>query len=384
MDSFTETTTRSWGSRLGGSFKGILVGIVLFVLAFPVLWWNEGRMVERYQALEEGAGLVVSVSSEAIDPANEGRLIHTSGTATTEESLTDPEFGISGQLLLLERQVEMYQWRESTESKTEKNLGGSETTTTTYSYDRAWSSTPIDSSAFRQPDAHENPATMPDRSTRFTTSQARLGAFRLSQGQVQRLHNRQPVPLAGKTFDHLDRSHRVLGDSLFIGRDPDHPEIGDLRIVFQQMPASPVSIVGQQQDGGMTDYRPRAGSAILLIADGLVDAEAMFQAAQQENTFIAWLLRILGFALMFIGLKLILGPLSTLGDVVPFIGSLIAFGAGTLAFLIALPLSLVVIALAWIFYRPLLAGGILALALATFVLPWWLKRGKAAASPAGP
>ena len=39
----TEVSVESWGSRLGGAFKGILVGIILFILAFPLLFWNEGR-----------------------------------------------------------------------------------------------------------------------------------------------------------------------------------------------------------------------------------------------------------------------------------------------------------------------------------------------------
>ena len=32
----TETETIGWGSRLGGSIKGVLFGLGLFVLGFPV------------------------------------------------------------------------------------------------------------------------------------------------------------------------------------------------------------------------------------------------------------------------------------------------------------------------------------------------------------
>lgn len=39
---YTETTTQSWGSRLGDSLKGIIVGIILFIVSFPLLFWNEG------------------------------------------------------------------------------------------------------------------------------------------------------------------------------------------------------------------------------------------------------------------------------------------------------------------------------------------------------
>ena len=55
--SFTETTRQSWFSRIGGAFKGILVGGLLFLVAFPLEFWNEGRAVYRSKTLAEGKGL---------------------------------------------------------------------------------------------------------------------------------------------------------------------------------------------------------------------------------------------------------------------------------------------------------------------------------------
>ena len=54
-DSISVVTERGLGSRLGRSIKGVLVGIVLFGLSFPVLFWNEGRAVKRHRDLQEGA-----------------------------------------------------------------------------------------------------------------------------------------------------------------------------------------------------------------------------------------------------------------------------------------------------------------------------------------
>lgn len=39
----TEVQTESYFSRLGNSFKGIGGGLLLFLIAFPLLFWNEGR-----------------------------------------------------------------------------------------------------------------------------------------------------------------------------------------------------------------------------------------------------------------------------------------------------------------------------------------------------
>ncbi len=39
----TETTRESWGSRLGGSLRGVVIGLALFIAGFPLLFWNEGN-----------------------------------------------------------------------------------------------------------------------------------------------------------------------------------------------------------------------------------------------------------------------------------------------------------------------------------------------------
>ena len=71
----TVTTHESWGSRLGNSLKGILAGLVIFVLAFPVLFWNEGRTVHRAKALAEGES-VCEESPATPDVSLDGKLVH--------------------------------------------------------------------------------------------------------------------------------------------------------------------------------------------------------------------------------------------------------------------------------------------------------------------
>jgi hypothetical protein len=55
-------------------------------------------------------------------------------------------------------------------------------------------------------------------------------------------------------------------------------------------------------------------------------------------------------------------PLSVLGDVVPFIGSIKGFGTGVASFLLSLILSIITIALAWIVYRPVVGISLLVVA----------------------
>ena len=79
-NSFTETTSTSWFGRLRHSVGGVVIGLVLIVGMVVLLFWNEGRAVTTARSLAEGAGAVVSVGADAVDAANEGKLVHVSGT----------------------------------------------------------------------------------------------------------------------------------------------------------------------------------------------------------------------------------------------------------------------------------------------------------------
>ena len=65
---------------------------------------------------------------------------------------------------------------------------------------------------------------------------------------------------------------------------------------------------------------------------------------------------------MMVGFSMVLGPLGVLGDVVPFIGSIVRLGTGLISGVLAVAISLVVIALAWLTFRPLFALALLAVA----------------------
>jgi hypothetical protein len=73
-------------------------------------------------------------------------------------------------------------------------------------------------------------------------------------------------------------------------------------------------------------------------------------------------------------------PLVMIGKVVPFIGSMIAAGTGLISFVLASVISLVVVAIAWIVYRPLL--GIILLVIAAALAVFALMKMKAAKTAA--
>jgi hypothetical protein len=354
--SFTKVTHESWFSRIRGAFKGILIGLVLFLLAFPLLFWNEGRAVARRKTLEEGGGAVLSVSASSVDAANAGKLIHVTGKADTRATLTDPIFGVSANALKLNRVVEMYQWEESSESKTDKKVGGGTTTTTTYSYSKTWSDRAIDSTGFNEPTGHQNPGSLPYESTEQIANGVTLGAFVLSPSLLGRIQSYESYPVESSLPlpTQLIGRAQIHDAGFYIGTNPGSPQIGDTRVKFLVVRPTEISVIAAQVNDTFAPYAATTGGTIELLQTGIHTAGGMIERAQQSNKMMTWILRVVGFMLMVLGLNMILKPLSVVADILPILGRIVGAGTGIIAFLLGAMLSLGTIGIAWIFYRPLL------------------------------
>ncbi len=369
----SETTTTGPLARLSGAFGGIIFGIILSIGAMLILIWNEGRSVKRHRDLNEGSKSAIAVSSAEVLAENEGKLVHTSGAVQVNEKLTDNQFGVeTEQALKLIRSVEMYQWKEKVSSSTKKKLGGGTETTKNYSYETAWSSSPVDSSRFKIQENHQNPANWAIQAETFSVDTASLGAFQLAPFQITSLSKSEDLPV-----DSLDgvsseiRSNAKLNNGgIFLGNNPDSPQVGDYRIQFEKVPTGAASLVAKQKGNSFERYQAGNGT-VALIQSGNASLEEMFATAKKGNSMLAWILRGGGFLGILIGLSLFLKPLTVLGDMIPFLGRFLNAGLGLLSAIFAAILSFLIIAIAWIAYRPLL--GILLLA-ACAVMAFFLFR----------
>lgn len=363
-DRFTETTSQSWLSRIGGAIKGIVLGLVLFVVAFPLLFWNEGRSLTTYKSLKEGGSTVVTVASDSIDPANAGRLIHLSGLASTEVTLTDSVFAVSAQALKLKRNSEMYQWQEESHSETTTKIGGSTETVTEYSYSKAWLPKLVSSNTFKHPSGHQNPSSMPYSSTQYIADRVTLDAFTLSPALLGKINSFEPLVIDSDTPlpTALNSTAQVYDAGFYIGASPANPLVGDVRVKFEMVRPVNISVIAKQVGNSFAPYVTQASGSIELLQIGEHTAEAMIAQAQADNVMLTWLIRLGGFVCMMVGLNLILRPLSVIADVLPIAGTIVGAGAGLIAFLVAAPLSLLTIAMAWLFYRPLLGIALIVIA----------------------
>ena len=141
---YTETTPTSYGGRLSRSLKGIVGGLIAFIAGTALLFWNEGNYVKTYKALNEAQDATIAVDSVAErDPALNGKVIHASARAETEDILRDPAFDVSVNAISLQRSVEYYQYEERSSTTTRDKIGGGEEKVTTYTYSADWQSEPL-------------------------------------------------------------------------------------------------------------------------------------------------------------------------------------------------------------------------------------------------
>lgn len=370
-DSFTETSSESIFGRLGNAIKGVLFGIVLIPLAIVLLSWNEGRAVKTAASLKEGAASVISVSADAVQPANEGKLIHLSGDAKTPDTVTDPMFQISHNAIRLSRKVEMYQWTEKKDKKTQKKLGGGTETQTTYTYSKTWSDKLIDSSDFKHPEGHENPTSMIAKSSTVIAGNVTLGAFKLPSEIISQMKGDTPLsPASAEATElpaELKAKVKVAGNAYYHGADPAAAAIGDQKITFSVLKPGRFSILARQTANTLTTYPTKAGREIERVESGDVTAAQMFEHAQSENTLLTWGLRLGGLLLMTLGIGLILSPIATLADIIPLVGDLVGMGTGLAALIMASFISAVVIAVSWFAVRPVLSVVLIAAAIGAVI-----------------
>ncbi|ROL54773.1 Transmembrane protein 43, partial [Anabarilius grahami] len=318
--------------RLSASTGGVIAGLCLFVLSLHVLFTNEGRALRTSSSLDEGLSQVVSLHPDLmLDPQNNNRLVHLTGTLRTAQPLYDPNYGVSVQTVKLQRRVEMYQWVEYSESRDIKENGETKTETT-YSYNTEWKSEVISSRHFDQEVGHMNPSAMAVESVTVVAPDVWVGRLFLSKGLVEQINDFQTLSLAGLP---------VPVSNTFLT----------------------VSIVAMQQADQLTAFRTRAGGALEILYMGDLSAEEVFAKEHQLNAMKTWALRLGGWALMFLSVSLSTRIIYTLVDSVPVLRELVSAGLKIFALCVSCSLSLLTIAAGWIFYRPLLGVMIALLAL---------------------
>ena len=442
---YQEVTTTGYGTRVGYSFKAIGSGILLFCLGTALLWWNEGRAVKTEKMLDEAGNAYVEMENpNKKDASLDGELICGTAMATTEDSLSDAQFGVGAKAIALRRTVEYYQWVEHAQEKKEDKLGGKEVTTTTYTYTKEWTSRPVESAQFKDPAYQKKNMvlTTVDDAEQYAENVS-FGAYKLNESLIHSIRSTEGLDLAIaedmlKQFDKAtqtayerfygvqknnqptqqpaqpsipDSVRALLTDSakavldslqaindsinkamaaaenkkdleyvhvanniLYYGRVPGSPEVGDVRVTFEKVVPAKVTVMAVVDGDTFKPFKAKNGKRFQTLVMGKKSGDEIIEAEKEANSMILWALRIVGILMVIGGLNGIFGFLETILKVVPFIAGIFGWGVGVVCTVVGVVWSLIVIALAWLFYRPLL--GITLLVLAAFLIWVFAFKGK--------
>ena len=428
---YQEVTTTGYGTRVGNSFKAIGSGILLFLAGTALLWWNEGRAVKTEKMLDEaGSAYVEMENPNKKDASLEGELICGTALATTEDSLSDAQFGIGAKAISLTRKVEYYQWVEHSQEKKEDKLGGKEVTTTTYTYSKEWVSRPVESAQFKDP-AYQNKnmvLTTIEDAEQYAENVS-WGAYKLNESLIHSISSREGLDLAIaedllKQFDKsaktayerfygvqknqqpaeqpaetaaVSDSAKAVNDSinnaianaenkkdfeyihqasnvLYYGKVPGSPEVGDVRVTFEKVVPAKVTVMAVVDGDSFKPFKAKNGKRFQTLVMGKKSGDEIIEAEKEANNMWTWALRIIGILMVIGGLKGIFGFVETILNVVPFIAGIFGWGIVLVCTVVGVVWSLIVIAIAWLFYRPLL--GISLLVLAGFLIWVFAFKGK--------
>ncbi|CEM17739.1 unnamed protein product [Vitrella brassicaformis CCMP3155] len=394
-----EVESSSFLERLGNACVGLCIGIVLFFVSFGLLGWNEERYIKTWMALDNGRDAYTTAECQPVDNSLTGKLVHISCDLENMHTFSLPEFkenlaDFTG--IFLEIYAEMYQWEEQKETETKKDkLGGGTQTITRYHYRESWSPTIRDSTFFYNKD-YKNPPSFPALpEARQVAPDLRAGSYKLTYDQTNRFSSREELTLL-EDRDYTASSTRppptvtaantqLYNDMLWTG-DPFNPQIGDVRVKFYGSTATSCSVVAQLTSDGSFEPWPSpydSDYTVNLFEEGKVSGGTMFDHAEQENTFLMWMLRLLGFLCMWMGLQMFFGPLAIVPDIIPCVGPYLGDMVGCLLCaancLVATFLSLLTIAIAWVIVRPwvgipLLCGALVALGIFIAVRCIWGRR----------
>ena len=394
---YVEKTTTSYGKRLKNSVGGIGMGFIMLIAGIILLFWNEGRTVKTTKMLKEAQKVCIDVPDiSTVNPELNGQVIHATGMAKTDETLSESQFGVSANAIKLIRKVEYYQVVEHAKTETKDKVGGGQETTTTYTYEAEWCDEPVNSASFKDPsEQDDNWVLIKIDDQELQAKNVAFGGYRLSEELIGQKNDKvalnpvldeEYVAYLNEEISNLveedgDFVH-VSGNVVYLGGNPNRPYIGDVRISFYTVDNGEVSIIAKVAGDSFEKFTAKNGYSLQRLSTGVHGMDEMFQTEHSSNKTMSWILRLVGFLLILGGLRNIFKILETLFKVLPFLANIVGLGLNIATFVLALAITLIVIALGWLWYRPLL--GILLLVAACAIIWFFAKKGKAApAAPAG-
>jgi len=334
------------------------IGIVMVLGGCGLLAWNEGRAVRTSVALQEGLrDVLVPETLDVVFEENNGALVLVGGGLVIEDHLKDEFYGISVPAVKMRKVVQVYQWYEIEDAPHHNTDRGDHNNYVekSYSYDTDWFDKHIDSSNFANTLGHHNPHldSWPANSSIQTNTRVKIGGFLLGTDLKEKFSEFKPFT--------SDSRPKTAGVKIYAGlyyhsRNVWEPEVGDYRVQFSYAGrhGDKYTAVGRQSGREIRPYQTEGGEELLLLQDGVRGAGEVFHTEQFNNQTATWIYRLAGWFVTFLGLSCLSSLLEMMMDQYPIMRKMVAMGVTSLHFSVSITLSLFIIGVGWVWYRPLL------------------------------
>lgn len=255
--------------------RGIVIGLILLVPTILLFSVTILETYYRFLEMETFHEIPKVVSSDAIRPENEGAYIQLVDTLYSHNQIVDPLFNVAvDSALVLIRSVKMYQWLESKRlglSPTSKKEDDSKNEMAEIpTYRVALTEQLINSSLFIDT-GKANPDSFPINALRIIADSAVCGEFTVGKEYLSLTNDTEFIPINSSkgVFPVINGvKSKLNNNSLFYGKNPKKPQVGDIEISFYAVLPHIVTLFGKQNNGSLIPFNLSDTKTHPLLIDG--------------------------------------------------------------------------------------------------------------------
>lgn len=418
-------------TRAGNSVCTMCCGTLLVPLCILLIFWNENDAVVNYATVDMLHKADVMATCEPQQSSN-GKLVFGSCRVSAPDLSKSDDLPSQLQPFLkafpgtqISWKTEIYQYKESSSEVCHKDSTGGKTCTKTYSCDLDWSDSEVDSGGFECSGYHDNTGHgLPVGFGSSGSVNAKKGSVVLSQSGSSTSHGfildtNLQLQFPSVSMENTIQSYSQ-GWTQWYGRAGGQlsprmlqangkylttyykgaPQLGDLRISFSGRFAEEVTVAAKQlpSSNHIASLGPWPSQTFGWFGKHTKPVEKLYEGELSLDGFVTrwtsevtaqlWMIRFLGLIIMVIAFEMIVQPLSVAADLLRTIdmctcglGSILDNAAQcvlhTAAFVLAVVVTLLTVAVAWLVARPFYAILMLVLAVAVFLCPAYMRKSQA-------
>lgn len=321
-----EVETTSFFSRIMNSIGGVFIGLLLIPVSFSVLGYSSCR--ERAsEALQDAVPFEQTVAGKATYAT--GKIL--------ANPIGDAPFVKPGPYLTLSRSVQIFAWKQTSEKDGDKTI---------YDCTTQWTSSPETNIGSKKGCRGKyNPGKRTRENNNRAAIRLNASAKTFSVGSEVDFYGMPSADISGNNVSGLTEAD---GYYYLTSQCANSAKVGCERISYSGTgydPQGEYTVIGTAQTGRFQPYVSKKDNKYLALgAGGFSDTLESIRSADLTWTIGLFVLSV---ALLGGGLSMIVGPLLSLIEYIPFIGG---FGAGLIRVIFFI-VAAVVMAITYVFLR---------------------------------